>query len=106
MWGYWSISVKLDRGYKLKFNKPFKITKLSKDIRGYLTDMYVVADKNFNENHELFTRYANGKFLIIDEDLNSGATLANVIHALQNVMPTQNQNNIMCLTNAYSPSGR
>lgn len=94
------------RGYKLKFNKPFKITKLSKDIRGYLTDMYVVADKNFNENHELFTRYANGKFLIIDEDLNSGATLANVIHALQNVMPTQNQNNIMCLTNAYSPSGR
>lgn len=94
------------RGYKLKFNKPFKITKLSKDIRGYITDMYVVADKNFNENHELFTRYANGKFLIVDEDLNSGATLANVIHALQNVMPTQNQNNIMCLTNAYSPSGR
>lgn len=92
-------------GYKLKFNKPFKITKLSKYIRPYLTNMYVVADKNFNENHELFTRYANGKFLIVDEDLNSGATLANVIRALQNVMPTQNQNNIVCLTNAYSSSG-
>lgn len=93
-------------GYKIKFNKPFKITKLSKFIRPYLTEMYVVADKNFNENHELFTRYANGKFLIVDEDLNSGATLANVIHALQNVMPTQKQNNIMCLTNAYSSGGR
>ena len=92
-------------GYKLKFNKPFKITKLSKYIRPYLTNMYVVADKNFNENHELFTRYANGKFLIVDEDLNSGATLANLIRALQNVMPTQNQNNIVCLTNAYSSSG-
>ena len=92
-------------GYKLKFNKPFKITKLSKYVRPYLTNMYVVADKNFNENHELFTRYANGKFLIVDEDLNSGATLANVIRALQNVMPTQNQNNIVCLTNAYSSSG-
>ena len=92
-------------GYKLKFNKPFKITKLSKYIRPYLTNMYVVADKNFNKNHELFTRYANGKFLIVDEDLNSGATLANVIRALQNVMPTQNQNNIVCLTNAYSSSG-
>ena len=93
-------------GYKIKFNKPFKITKLSKFIRPYLTEMYVVADKNFNENHELFTRYANGKFLIVDEDLNSGATLANAIHALQNVMPTQKQNNIMCLTNAYSSGGR
>lgn len=92
-------------GYKLKFNKPFKITKLSKYVRPYLTNMYVVADKNFNKNHELFTRYANGKFLIVDEDLNSGATLANVIRALQNVMPTQNQNNIVCLTNAYSSSG-
>ena len=92
-------------GYKLKFNKPFKITKLSKYVRPYLTNMYVVADKNFNKNHELFTRYANGKFLIVDEDLNSGATLANVIRALQNVMPTQNQNNIVRLTNAYSSSG-
>ena len=95
-----------EQGYKLKFNKPFKITKLSKYIRPYLTDMYVVADKNFNRNHELFSRLANGKFLIVDEDINSGATLANVIHALQNVMPKQQSNNIMCLTNAYSAGGR
>lgn len=95
-----------EQGYKLKFNKPFKIAKLSKYVRPYLTDMYVVADKNFNKNHELFSRFANGKFLIVDEDINSGATLTNVIHALQNVMPTQQTNNIMCLANAYSSGGR
>lgn len=95
-----------NEGYKLTFNKPFKITMLSRAVRPYLTTMYVVADKNFNKNHELLSKFKNAKFLIVDEDLNSGATLANVIYALQNALPEQDQSNIMCLVNGYSSGGR
>lgn len=92
-------------GYKLKFNQPFKVTTLSKKTRPYLKGIYVVADKNFNQNRELFQRFTKANFLLIDEDLNSGTTLRNSIEALQDVMPEQNTSQIMCLVNAYSSGG-
>lgn len=93
------------RGYKLRFNtKRFKITAFKKQFRPFLTNLYIVADEYMN-NGELLKRYRNAKFLIFDEDINSGATLKIVIDALEEKLPEQSSNNIMCLVNAYSASG-
>jgi predicted PhzF superfamily epimerase YddE/YHI9 len=94
-----------ERKFKLNFNKTFKVTKLPKAARVYLNDIYVVADKNFNKNHEIFERFLNSKFLIVDEDLNTGSTLYNLIQALKKAIPSQSDSNIMCLTNSYSSGG-
>lgn len=64
----------------------------------------IVVKKQMN-NGELLKRYRNAKFLIFDEDINSGATLKIVIDALEEKLPEQSSNNIMCLVNAYSASG-
>jgi hypoxanthine phosphoribosyltransferase len=50
-------------------------------------------------------QYRNAKFLIFDEDINSGATLKIVIDALEEKLPENTENNMMCLVNAYSASG-
>lgn len=93
------------RGYKLRFNtKRFKITAFKKQFRPFLSNLYIVADEYMN-NGELLKRYRNAKFLIFDEDINSGATLKIVIDALEEKLPEQSSNNIMCLVNAYSASG-
>lgn len=93
------------RGYKLRFNtKRFKITAFKKQFRPFLSNLYIIADEYMN-NGELLKRYRNAKFLIFDEDINSGATLKIVIDALEEKLPEQNSNNIMCLVNAYSASG-
>ena len=93
------------RGYKLRFNtKRFKITAFKKQFRPFLTNLYIIADEYMN-NGELLKRYRNAKFLIFDEDINSGATLKIVIDALEEKLPGQSSNNIMCLVNAYSASG-
>jgi hypothetical protein len=94
-----------ERKFKLNFNKVFKVTKLPKAARVYLNDIYVVADKNFNKNHEIFERFLNSKFLIVDEDLNTGITLYNLIQALKKAIPSQSDSDIMCLTNSYSSGG-
>lgn len=95
-----------ERGYKLRFNtKRFKITQFKKQFRPFLHNVYIVADTNLNNNGELFKRYQNGKFLIFDEDINSGATLKCAIDALQEKLPNANNQNILCLVNAYSASG-
>lgn len=95
-----------ERGYKLRFNtKRFKITQFKKQFRPFLHNVYIVADSNLNKNGELFKRYQNGKFLIFDEDINSGATLKCAIDALQEKLPNANNSNILCLVNAYSASG-
>ena len=92
-------------GYKLRFNtKRFKITAFKKQFRPFLTNLYIIADEYMN-NGELLKRYRNAKFLIFDEDINSGATLKIVIDALEEKLPEQSSNNIMCLVNAYSASG-
>jgi hypothetical protein len=93
-------------GYKLRFDtKRFKITQLKKQFRPFLNNVYIVADKYINQNGELFNRYKNSKFLIFDEDINSGATLKLVIDALKEKLPENTDNNILCLVNAYSGSG-
>lgn len=93
------------RGYKIRFDaKRFKITAFKKQFRPFLNNIYIIADKYMN-NGELMKRYRNAKFLIFDEDINSGATLKIVIDALQEKLPEQSDNNIMCLVNAYSGSG-
>lgn len=94
-------------GYKLRFGtKRSKITDVDKHFRPFLKDLYVVADKYLNENGELFSRLKNAKFLIFDEDLNSGATMKVAIDALQEKIPENVDSNILCLVNAYSSKGR
>lgn len=92
-------------GYKLRFDtKRFKITAFKKQFRPFLSNLYIIAD-NYMNNGELLKRYQNAKFLIFDEDINSGATLKIVIDALEEKLPNENSNNLLCLVNAYSASG-
>lgn len=96
---------KLSEGFTPKYvENQFKITKLDKRFRGYLQNVYVIADKNMT-GEMLQTRYQNAKFLIYDEDVNSGATLRLVVDALNEKLP-DGKHQIICLANAYSNSGR
>ena len=91
--------------YKLRFNlKRFKITSFKKMFRPFLSNLYIIAD-NYMSNGELMSRFKNAKFLIFDEDINSGATLKIVIDALEEKLPEQNSSNLLCLVNAFSNSG-
>lgn len=100
------VQILSERGYKLQFNtRRFKITHFKKQFRPFLHNVYVVADAQTNRNGELFKRYQNAKFLIFDEDINSGATLKCAIDALNEKLPSGNEQNILCLVNAYSASG-
>ena len=92
-------------GYRLRLTgKKTKITDFKKHLREYIHNLYVVADEHLT-NGNLQKRYANAKFVIFDEDINSGATLKIAIDALQDKLPSQNANNIICLVNGYSASG-
>lgn len=94
-------------GIKLKIaSKKFKITDFDKRERKFLSNVYVVADKNLKQNGQLFDRLANSNFLIFDEDMNSGATLKLSIDALLDKLPSKNTQQIKCLVNAYSAGGR
>lgn len=93
-------------GYELKLrNKRFKITDFDKRHRKYLKNVYIISDKYLNKDSELFTRFKSAKFVIFDEDINSGATLKLTIEALK-MKVNNSDNNIICLVNAYSSSGR
>ena len=92
-------------GYKLRFNvKKFKITNFKKVFRPFLSNIYVVADEYLTDD-KLMKRFRNAKFLIFDEDINSGATLKIVIDALEEKLPDQKGDNLLCLVNAFSTSG-
>ena len=93
----------IEQGFKIDATK-FKITHLQQRFRAYLSNVYVIADEALNKDKNLLTRYQNAKYLIFDEDINSGATLKLVIDALLD-KTFGNENNIMCLVNAYSASG-
>lgn len=96
-----------EEGVKLNVaSKKFKVTDFDKRERKFLSNVYVVASKNLNKNGELFSRLANSNFLIFDEDMNSGATLKLSIDALLDKLPGQNSDQIKCLVNCYSSSGR
>ncbi len=95
------------RGYRLgDFNKgePYKITGFSKRHRRYIRHFYVVHNDHL-VNGELPTRYKNAKFLIFDEDMNSGATLKLSIDALRDKLPQLPSTDILCLVNGYSAGG-
>lgn len=87
--------------YKEKY---FKITSIDKRMRNYLQGLYVIADRNMT-NGVLQGRFRGGKFLIYDEDVNSGATLRLVVDALNEKLP-DGEHQILCMANAYSNSGR
>jgi hypothetical protein len=91
------------KGYKLN-TKRTKITNFKKHLREYIHNLYVIADEHLT-NGNLQKRYSNAKFLIFDEDINSGATLKLTIDTLENKLPDSNTNNILCLVNGYSASG-
>lgn len=92
-------------GYKLRFNlKRFKITSFKKMFRPFLSNLYVIADEYMTDG-QLMNRFKNENFLIFDEDINSGATLKIVIDALEEKLPDQSSDKIMCLVNAFSNSG-
>ena len=94
-------------GIKLNVaSKKFKITDFDKRERKFLSNVYVVASKNLNQNGELFNRLANSNFLIFDEDMNSGATLKLSIDALLDKLPGHDENQIKCLVNCYSSGGK
>ena len=95
------------RGYRLgDFNKgePYKITGFSKRHRRYIRHFYVVHNDHL-VNGELPSRYKNAKFLIFDEDMNSGATLKLSIDALRDKLPQLPSTDILCLVNGYSAGG-
>lgn len=95
----------LTKGYVLKgVGKMTKITNFKKHLRKYIHNFYVIADEHLT-NGNLQKRYNNAKFLIFDEDINSGATLKLTIDALEDKLPAQSSNNILCLVNGYSASG-
>lgn len=81
----------------------FKVTKFSKNVRKYLKGAFVIADAQLNKDKNLFTRYAGKKYLIFDEDMNSGATLAMLADALMDY--GINESDITCLVNGYSTGG-
>jgi len=94
------------QGYELKFNsKRAKLTSFKKQFRPYLHDVYVIANDYLDKSDNLLTQYKNAKFLIFDEDINSGATMKLCIDALQEKISENKDSNIMCLANAYSASG-
>lgn len=94
-----------NNGYKLRFGlKRFKITSFKKMFRPFLSNLYIIADE-YMTNGELMNRFKNAKFLIFDEDINSGATLKIVIDALEEKLLEQSSNNLLCLVNAFSNSG-
>lgn len=93
-------------GYRLRYGaNSSKITSMDKRFRNYIQGSFIVADKNLKENGELFNRLKNSKFLIVDEDVNSGASFKLSVDALQEKLPTSMQSNIMCLANGFSESG-
>jgi hypothetical protein len=77
-----------DSGYQLSYSKKFKITDIDKRCRPFIKNAYVVADKELayaedDELDALRSSLRGKKFLIVDEDMNSGGTLKLLIEALK-----------------------
>lgn len=99
-------------GWKLSYCKKFKITDIDIKARPYVKNAYVVSDSELDAEDNLFEKYRNANFLMVDEDMNSGGTLKLLIEALKDqvvghigkrgrrgkIKSTQ----ITCLVNAYT----
>lgn len=94
-------------GYKPNFAlKRFKITELPKETRNYLHGVYVIADPRFKENTNFFKKFINSNVLLVDEDINSGASLRLAAEALQMKMPKEwNHSHLLGLVNASAKTG-
>ena len=78
----------LENGMKISNSKKLKAVDIDKRMRPYLKDFYVVADSEmaYNKNgivDKLRGSLMNKHFLIVDEDMDSGATLYYLINALK-----------------------
>lgn len=105
--------LKSKEGWKLSYCKKFKITDIDLKARPYIKNAYVVADSELDAEDNLFERYANSNFLLVDEDMNSGGTLKLLIEALKDQVvghigrevPNEqhiSSDQITCLVNAYT----
>ena len=96
---------KLISGYKLNFeNKKFKITDFPDYARPYLKNCYVIADSELStkQGKQLLSRYKNSKFIVFDEDIQSGGTLKLLIQCMKD--KNIDTRNITCLVQAYGTS--
>jgi hypothetical protein len=78
----------IKNGMKISNSKKLKAVDIDKRIRPYLKDFYVIADSEmaYNKNgivDKLRASLINKHFLIVDEDMDSGATLYYLINALK-----------------------
>ena len=78
----------LSNGMKLSSKKKFKITEIDPKARPYIKNAYIVADSEMAHNKDgildkLRSSLQNKHFLIVDEDMDSGATLLLLINALK-----------------------
>jgi hypothetical protein len=112
IWRYQEYFKEENGGWKLGYNKKFKITDIDKKARPYIRNAYVVADEELDKDKHLFERYRNAHFLIVDEDMNSGGTLMLLINALKDKVighvgrrgryASVKSDNITCLVNMYT----
>lgn len=124
--------IESNKGYELNlYSKAFKITNIEKRFRQYLQNVYIVkgdyTTKDAKRTGALLKQYANPstKFLIFDEDINSGGSLLLTVNGFKEQLALTRQyeepdkdfntinqeidaelpNKIMCLVNAYSNKG-
>ena len=99
-------------GWKLSYCKKFKITDIDIKARPYVKNAYVVSDSELDVDDNLFEKYRNANFLMVDEDMNSGGTLKLMIEALKDQVVGHvgkkgrrgriKSDQITCLVNAYT----
>ena len=99
-------------GWKLSYCKKFKITDIDIKARPYVKNAYVVSDSELDVDDNLFERYRDANFLLVDEDMNSGGTLKLMIEALKDQVVGHvgkkgrrgriKSDQITCLVNAYT----
>lgn len=95
---------KLMEGFQPNFEgSAFKVTRFSKNVRKYLKGAFIIADAQLNKDKNLFTRYIGKKYIIFDEDMNSGATLAMLGDTMEDY--GIKEQDITCLVNGYSSGG-
>ena len=78
----------LSNGMKISDSQKFKITNIDENVRPYIKNAYIIADSEMAHNSngvmdKLRSSLMNKYFLIIDEDVQSGATLQLLINALK-----------------------
>lgn len=79
--------------------KRFKATDVKFNVRPYIENAYIIGDDYANR----FNHFYNKKFILFDEDMNSGASLKMTAKALENNGVDEDQ--IVCLVNAYKLEG-